>query len=457
MPDTPDSPSQRRSRRWLALTVLLLAAMLALPLLGWWFGEGGPGRLNPLAVAPPPAAASAAVADATLGSAAAALSTALAGAPNPRLGQRGPSSAAGSAAPAAASGVETVPVVFDVCGIGLVHVLPPRPPGRSGQAGSTAADEGGVGASASASASARASEDGADLPGPLRDDALQVWWPQLRARLAAGADPRARAVAWLLPADPLAEDRITVPRREPELRQLVAMAAGANDAQLVAWALGACHGGPSPAPAACAGLSARHWVRLAPGNLMPWLWLLGAEPAAQQEALHGMAAAREVVSGLWQLSALVEAAWPEAAPPHLRLMASLRAQALDLGLAAAVRWQPLVAACSGPALNDPNRRQVCEAIARRLVDGAPDLMAHAIGSALGTRLSWPAERLAALKAERDRLVQAPRPPLAAGVALKDLYSCSSVAAMRQWTAALAAHGELGALRRAQAVGDRSTR
>jgi hypothetical protein len=57
-----------------------------------------------------------------------------------------------------------------------------------------------------------------------------------------------------------------------------------------------------------------------------------------------------------------------------------------------------MAACTGAALADANRRQACEAAATTLTERSDSLLPVVMGAAIGRRLGWPDDRVDALRA-----------------------------------------------------------
>lgn len=284
---------------------------------------------------------------------------------------------------------------------------------------------------------------GVSMPesGQEGDDPIQARldqaWPRLVERLLAAPGPQAQAAGWLLAGQgplPLAG------RMDPAAASqgLVRLALSAGDAWVLQLALQPC-GGPSPAPA-CAGLTARHWLQAERGNALAWMALWQQEPAAADEALHGMTLARSADSGHGRLPALVAQHWPSELPPYLLSAAVIRAFGVE---AALVRPspKPLVDVCrAAVAAGDANRRASCEAVAELLVGSGRDLLTRGMGLAVGRTLDWGPERQqrvdAAGQAARDGALQDGLLPLS------DPYSCASVSQLRGNLRHLAERGEV---------------
>jgi predicted PhzF superfamily epimerase YddE/YHI9 len=67
----------------------------------------------------------------------------------------------------------------------------------------------------------------------------------------------------------------------------------------------------------------------------------------------------------------------------------------------------------------------------------------AIGQALGARVGWPAERLQALRLERDAMSQALK-PMAAAAGTE--WSCAQIERETRWVLDVSQFGEIGAAR-----------
>lgn len=331
--------------------------------------------------------------------------------------------AAGSTAQSAASmapGSPRKPLVkpgeVDICGIGI----------RSGEA--LAVPDAAPDASASLPQLTIA-------PQRLVETGLPELWRRLGEAMRNSLDPRQQAAALImnLPADGKYFHAAVVGE---QLRQL---ALRSKDPLILQWAFSRCRANEG---ANCPHALARQWVRTEPGNLMSWLALLADEPAAQAEALHGMALARFVDIRAGQLQYQVDTAIPDDMPPYLRMSAVIQAVGVDAALLA--NLSALSRLCGASATADANRYQQCDAIAHVMVDHGRDLLTLAFGRRLAERLGWPADRLRQLNDEVASLsgLAAAKP----GIDLAQPYSCESIASLRQWVKSLAVNGELGWLR-----------
>jgi hypothetical protein len=212
------------------------------------------------------------------------------------------------------------------------------------------------------------------------------------AFLAGNADP-ATVAASLLVGE--AEDR---PEAEWRLqRERVAQAAlHTDDPGLYELALRACQRLRLDLPAqrdACAGLSRGRLLQLAPDNAAPWL-----REAEEAEHRHDDARLNEALYrasiasrfDTWEAQA-VQRLKPAFQDADARLQYGLLKPLADLRHALTVAdTQPLLARqCSGAKLLDANRRQVCEGVARVLLERSANPDTLTAGLELADALGWP--------------------------------------------------------------------
>lgn len=201
----------------------------------------------------------------------------------------------------------------------------------------------------------------------------------------------------------------------------------------------------------CGQLSLGQWTRLDPSDATPWLWTIERarqrhEHALVVEALHRLSMARAIRQDGFAAAALVMDTLPADLSPEERTVAQL--QASELALKDVLPpFNAVVAECSGRALRDGNRAQVCERIAALLVQ--PDGLALAVltGAAMGERLGWPPQRVAQTRAEVDAVLRASGRWIA-GSDTAAAGPCEQVRRLRDWTLMVRDKGEMGAAREA---------
>jgi hypothetical protein len=220
-----------------------------------------------------------------------------------------------------------------------------------------------------------------------------------------------------------------------------------RDPGLLAFALQACGTGSKPAEASvCARLAAEDGVAANPAHAEPWLQLAAAEQSrgdneSAEDALRRALAVPFGRAAEQAMFSAVQAAQPADAGVLERLqmgeaLQALRASWRDAGGVAVGAW------CNPSALAATGRRELCQQLAEHLVLRGVTLQDVAAGRMLGKRLGWFPERMAA--AARD---------LEAGVRLSDSFrgadahDCPAVQRQLDYFGAVAAQGEIAAVRR----------
>ena len=261
-----------------------------------------------------------------------------------------------------------------------------------------------------------------------RSPAVRAAW---EAALLASADVRARAAGIRIAGGTDVHDR------------LARLAADSRDPLVYALAMGSCQPmGRAPNPGACQLLSPEQWVTIDPDNASPWLQLADAAITRRtdpSEAFHRAAQAKVLRSYWGALHGPVLSAQPPGTSALDRL--AMVADATNVSPAAAP-LAPAAAFCAAALLRDVNRRQTCESLATLLVEHGDNLVDLTVGRTLGERVGWPAERLAALRDERDALMALQRERVDADQG----YGCSALDKQTAYFAEVGRRGELGALR-----------
>lgn len=298
------------------------------------------------------------------------------------------------AAPLAASspGPSNLAPFYDVCGIGSVQaVMRARQIQPASAPGNGASDR-----------PAHTVFEPA-LPDGMGDDAMRAAWPRLLQALAGSPVPRRQAAAVLLQeSNAFGDEAFSLPpwpMDRTRLHRLAGLALASSDPVVMRWAIAACS--PPAERDACVGLSARHWIALEPLNLLAWLQLLIDEPAAEAEALNGMALARSASSGFGHLTWTVFQGMPAELPQHLRVSLAVVTEAVD-GMLMRGDYQHLMQQCGPTRVADSNRRQLCQALAQVLAHESADLIGLLIGHRLLDQLSGSAVVYAPMRRDYDR-------------------------------------------------------
>jgi hypothetical protein len=206
----------------------------------------------------------------------------------------------------------------------------------------------------------------------------------IRNRMRASADPHTRGAVLMAERDAAA---------------LVEMALRGSDPTLYAFALHVCMGADA-APAAnhCRLLSAEQLARLDPDNLMAWLQVAQSaqqrgDAAGVAEAMHRASMAPELRHRALGFASLAFAALPEALTAREAVLAAVTIVGVQAALPLTA-YQPLTRWCAPDALAaDANRQQVCDRVARTMVDRASNLIDLAIGRRIGAAAGWPLEEV----------------------------------------------------------------
>lgn len=261
--------------------------------------------------------------------------------------------------------------------------------------------------------------------------------PQLADEACDTADCARRAVPANNPAERLRSDLVA---RDA----LASMALTTRSPRVYALAMNACQSHRKEG--VCLHLSPEQWARLDPDNAVPWLYVAAdagdrREAPTAAEAFFRVSRAARSDAHWGAVTGLVLAKLPSELPILDKV--ALAGEVLSLEAEALMPFVPASQYCAVAEVRDTNRQQVCSAMAEVLVHKGSSLMDVALGTSIGQRAGWPAERLAALQDERDALLQlndqsAPPQP----------WSCSGLVRTLNQLVEMGQHGELGAMRRA---------
>lgn len=432
------APAQPRRKAWALALGLVLALAVGLHL--WLQG------LQPPDPGVPPESVAAAVAG-TAGSAVPAMPAAQPGeAPSAEPGFGQPAEAAARVGRAAEAALATARAaaglgprlpaeqVFELCGLGRMSI-PEQP-----LTGPDATFEA--------------------LPRPIGLFARQQAWSRLLPLMEQAEQPeRVRAAALVLrasgllaaeaaPGAPQGPGPAELAAMQADTRALARLARGSSDGYVLHWALSACDRVLAAGLPECRRISPRDLARAAPDEAQAWLQLAampGLAAAERQTALERAAAAPRHGSLDMRLPAVLDSVWPEEHadwPDYLRLQLLVQAIGVDTSLGI-TPLQQAARLCDSNALQDPARRQQCEAIARQMQTHARSLLQLNLAAGLGSRLGWSDRETASMRAETERLMRYTPEPEPAG----QPFGCAAVQDTRSWVQAVAREGELAELRR----------
>jgi hypothetical protein len=281
----------------------------------------------------------------------------------------------------------------------------------------------------------------------LRELTSNVRGRWLSAMLNSG-DIRARSAGLFL-ENKLTDSAFARPIADQTRDALVQLAVGAGDPVIYAMAVYACYTYSDPAPTgSCQQITLNTWARLDSDNAVPWLLLAGeahkSNDLTAEAAAFGQAAkANKVDAYNFSLYTYSESELPNDVTPLERWSLAMQMVGIEAATAS-LHYSPAAKYCSEPAMSDADVRQQCDALAELLVRKGTNLLDLSMGTNIGARAGWPKSRVAALKEERDALMQAITQ--ATPNSDDDLWSCDGVrhgnAYMGEWQRL----GELGAAR-----------
>lgn len=205
---------------------------------------------------------------------------------------------------------------------------------------------------------------------------------------------------------------------------------------------------------ACAQLTTARWAQLAPDNAVPWFVLAdeahqNKDEAALAEALHR--AARAKYSD-YDWSAILAAADHREAvvlAPASRLVFLTTL----IGIYSAFPVPPYLAAseaCTHERLGDAARRQLCSDLATMMTERSGSLLEFSLGTSIGERTGWPAERVQRLRDEKEAVFMVSARDWIAD----DVHSCRFLGQLEARTREFATLGELRAGRQRIAASGR---
>lgn len=276
----------------------------------------------------------------------------------------------------------------------------------------------------------------------IPEQARSRTWDHLRAVFAASPAERTRALGLML------EARLQSGRATAARDALAQVAAASSDALVYALAIEACRSldAKQAAAGACQLINAEQWARLDAQNAVPWLslaWMARqrGDAAGVAEAVYRASLARVSDAHAFVVPTTVSQALPADLPPLGRTIALVDAWRVQAAFHLPSH-HAAIAYCAEGAVADSNLRQVCDQLAKLLLEqgrAAPDPLA---GRTIGERVGWPLEQVQALRDEQNMLLHTAAERARGSTVL----SCENVTRMTEWAAQAAEMGEFGALR-----------
>lgn len=309
--------------------------------------------------------------------------------------------------------------------------------------------------------------DGPDLAARrLRAERTRPVMARWLEALQASAEPRGKAAALVL-TPVLAAPPSAMPRAAcgadadcapspsvtgvlawaAQRERLAELAAASRDPGVLGMAMQACATGSPPAEgSACQRLAAEDWIAADPAHAEPWFRMAEQEQEQTEAELADEAFRRALALPFGRLAeqSLLGAALatqPADAGVQEKLqmgeaLATLRSGWREPGGSA------VSAHCTSAQLKLPGRRELCQQLAEHLVLRGATLQDVASGRAVGRRLGWYPERMAAAGKDLEAAAR-----LATGFSGAEAHDCPAAQRQIDYYAALAAQGELAAVRR----------
>ena len=196
---------------------------------------------------------------------------------------------------------------------------------------------------------------------------------------------------------------------QDSVSSLVQLATNSRDPLIYSIAIHACKPAFTKDPvAACQQINLTDWSDLDPDNAVPWLALAqeahaAKDPIAEATAYARAATATRFDNYNWSLYSYVEPLLPAEASPLERYM--LATGLVGLEAAMTQSYQAAYQHCSAAAAADVAVRSECSAVAELMVSKGNSLLDLAIGTSIGARVGWPADRVKALQKKKDAIMQ----------------------------------------------------
>jgi hypothetical protein len=239
----------------------------------------------------------------------------------------------------------------------------------------------------------------------------------------------------------------------PHSEKLARLAVASQDPGAYALALYGCR--LNRGDGACAQLSAAQWSQIEPDNAVPWFYMAEEAASRKDEAALTEAllrASHAKTSDYHGSTVLAMAEQPAArelaSAPRLVYLSQL------LGIYAALPAPTHLAvsqACSADRMAYSTRRQQCLDLVTMMTERSKSLVEFSLGTAIGERGGWPADRVQRLRDEMDAISFIGQTEMLAD----DVHSCRFLQLLEGRIGELSALGELPSARRRLAASDRS--
>ena len=207
------------------------------------------------------------------------------------------------------------------------------------------------------------------------------------------------------------KDVLGGPNATREIDSLVDQAVTTKNAFVYAIAVQACRAWDTTSrrTGRCQLITLDRWTQLDSDNFIPWLFRAAQAQAqgdttGRREALYRASiASTSRIAGQELLGRTLGSM-----PSDLSELERWRLQVGAMGVESAwviPPFQTVTGYCTADAIRDANVSQICAGLAAVLADKSNTLMERALGIRMGERIGWPAERLTALRSDRDAFYQ----------------------------------------------------
>lgn len=192
------------------------------------------------------------------------------------------------------------------------------------------------------------------------------------------------------------------------VNEIAKLAAGSSDPDVYALAFIGCHSEGFTKNGFCSQISAAQWVHRDPDNGTALLYLIGEigkmPKSVLEDALYRFSQAKKFDTRFSTLATFQrrELAKLDDMMQQFELMQAGQSAYTNATLPT---YQPLLASCSPKDPGDPNRRQLCDAIAHRLLSDDGLLISNGIGRALARKIGWPAQQMMTIENDFDAMME----------------------------------------------------
>lgn len=216
----------------------------------------------------------------------------------------------------------------------------------------------------------------------------------------------------LHPTDEATGEKIQLPLAVQNINEIAKLALHSADPNLYALAFHGCNSFNLTESGVCAQINATQWVHRDPDNGTALLYLISeiakmpknTPKATLENALFRLSQAKKFDNRLSALALFQQQERTRLDNLFVQFEFMRRGQAAYTRFTLPA-YKPVLNSCTPEAVADPNRRQVCDAIAHKLLSDDGMIISHGIGQALGKRLAWPEQKMAKLDEDVKALLE----------------------------------------------------